>query len=83
MLLRTVFVPIVFWGLLAWDLGSWTPLEYYQNVSEHVMDGVFGAIVELIFNRHFLEPMHSLFVAIVMILYMLLTFVVYAIYGDW
>ncbi|KAI8355918.1 hypothetical protein B0O80DRAFT_35158 [Mortierella sp. GBAus27b] len=79
----SVFVPIVFWGLLAWDRRSWTPLKIYQNVSEHAMDGVFGAIVELIFNRHFLEPVHSLVVATVMILYMLLTFVIYAIYGVW
>lgn len=78
-----MFVPIVFWIFLAWNIGSWTPLELYQNISEHAMDGVLGTIVELIFNRHYLEPVHSLVVAIVMICYMLLTFVIYAIYGDW
>ncbi|KAF9362192.1 hypothetical protein BGX34_006646 [Mortierella sp. NVP85] len=79
----SAFVPIVFWVFLARDIGSWTPLDFYQNISEHAMDGVFGTIVELVFNRHYLEPMHSLVVAIVMTFYMLLTFVIYAIYGDW
>ncbi|KAF9937864.1 hypothetical protein BGZ65_000866 [Modicella reniformis] len=70
-------------GLLSWNMPSWTPLDYYQNISVHAMGGFFGTIVELISNRHFLQPVHSLFVAAVMILYMLLTFVVYAIHGEW
>ncbi|KAI8597190.1 hypothetical protein EDD21DRAFT_386081 [Dissophora ornata] len=79
----SVVVPIVFWTLLASGIGSWTPLEYYQNISEHALDGVFGALVELTLNRHFLQPIHSVFVAFVMILYMLLTFIVHATQGDW
>ncbi|KAF9330307.1 hypothetical protein BG006_006725, partial [Podila minutissima] len=71
-----VIVPIVFWTLL--NTGTLpTPLARWQNISVHLLDGVL-AISELVFNRHFLQPIHSLFVAGVMLFYMFLTFVVYA-----
>ncbi|KAI1318385.1 hypothetical protein EDD11_006723 [Mortierella claussenii] len=79
----SVVVPIVFWCLLASGMGSWTALDYYQNISEHALDGVFGAIGELILSRHFLEPLHSLFVALVMVFYMLWTFITHAIQDRW
>ncbi|KAF8981720.1 hypothetical protein BGZ46_002383 [Entomortierella lignicola] len=79
----SVIVPIVFWSLLASGISSWTPLEYYQNISEHALDGVFGALFEMTLNRHFLQPVHSFFVAAVMILYMFWAFVVYAATGGW
>lgn len=47
------------------------------------MDGVFGALGEVILSRHFLQPIHSFVVAGVMLLYMLMTFVVYASEGTW
>ncbi|KAG0367191.1 hypothetical protein BC939DRAFT_450849 [Gamsiella multidivaricata] len=78
-----VVIPIVFWSYLAWDRASWTRMEYFRNISVHALNGVFGAVVELILNRHFLLPVHSLFVAAVMILYMLMTFLVFAGQGTW
>ncbi|KAF9435916.1 hypothetical protein BGZ76_005240 [Entomortierella beljakovae] len=74
----SVIVPIVFWTLLADGMDEWTPLQIFQNVSEHALDGIFGAVVEVILNRHFLEPIHVIFVAFVMFLFMLWAFVTYA-----
>ncbi|KAF9976920.1 hypothetical protein BGZ73_007537 [Actinomortierella ambigua] len=75
-------VPIVFWTMLSMGMNKMTTLEKWQNVSVHAVDGVI-AVSELIFNRNFLVPRHSLFVAIVMLFYMFLTFVVYASDGTW
>jgi hypothetical protein len=58
-------------------------MALYQNISVHAMDCVFGAFGELILNRHFLQPIHSFFVAGLMILYMFVTFIVYANEGTW
>ncbi|KAF9928101.1 hypothetical protein FBU30_002637 [Linnemannia zychae] len=79
----SVVVPIVFWTLLSEGMNNWSALAMYRNVSVHAMDGVFGALGELILSRHFLQPVHSLVVAGVMVLYMFLTFVVYANEGTW
>ncbi|KAG0270252.1 hypothetical protein BGZ95_001764 [Linnemannia exigua] len=79
----SVVVPIVFWTLLSKGMSSWTPMAMYQNISVHAMDGVFGALGELILSRHFLQPVHSILVAGVMLLYMLMTFIVYASEGTW
>ncbi|KAF9939379.1 hypothetical protein BGZ67_009604 [Mortierella alpina] len=79
----SVIVPIVFWTLLASDMSGWTALDLYQNISVHAIDGVFGAIVELVLNRHFLQPIHSFLVAGVMVLYMCLTFIVHKTMGIW
>ncbi|KAF9190567.1 hypothetical protein BGZ51_008418 [Haplosporangium sp. Z 767] len=76
-------VPLVFWTLLATGVSEWSAVEIYTNISVHALDGVFGALIELIFNRHFLQPVHSLFVAGVMVLYMCLTFVVHETMGTW
>jgi len=76
-----IIVPIVYWTMLNVG-GSMTALGTWQNVSVHAVDGVF-AIFELIFNRHFLQPIHSVVVAAVMVLYMLLTFVVRKTEGYW
>ncbi|KAF9348216.1 hypothetical protein BGX26_000365 [Mortierella sp. AD094] len=79
----SVIVPIVFWTLLASGMNKWTPVEFYQNISEHALDGVFGALFEMILSRHFLQPIHSLFVAAVMLMYMCWSFVVHATTGKW
>ncbi|KAF9995360.1 hypothetical protein BGZ80_011242 [Entomortierella chlamydospora] len=75
-----VVVPIVFWTLLAKNLP--TGFGAWQNASVHAVDGVF-AIFELIFNRHFLQPIHSFVVAGVMVLYMFLTFIYHKTSGNW
>ncbi|KAF9897186.1 hypothetical protein BX616_006042, partial [Lobosporangium transversale] len=80
-----IIVPIVFWTMLNKsneDLENMSTLHSWTNASVHAVDGA-SAIFELVFNRHFLKPMHSLFVAGIMILYMLLTFVVHATEGIW
>ncbi|KAG0051470.1 hypothetical protein BGZ83_003755 [Gryganskiella cystojenkinii] len=79
----SIVVPIVFWTLLTAGMKYWTPLDWYQNLSVHALDGLFGAIVELTLNRHVLEPIHSIFVAGVMVLYMFLTFIVHKTQGLW
>ncbi|KAF9155756.1 hypothetical protein BG015_008686 [Linnemannia schmuckeri] len=79
----SVVVPLVFWTLLSKGMSSWTAMAMYQNISVHAMDGVFGALGELVLSRHFLQPIHSFLVAGVMLLYMLLTFIVYAREGTW
>ncbi|KAF9938351.1 hypothetical protein BGZ67_000256 [Mortierella alpina] len=76
-----IIVPIVYWTMLNVG-GNMSALATWQNVSVHAIDGVF-AIFELIFNRHFLQPIHSVIVAAVMVLYMLLTFVVRSTKGIW
>ncbi|KAF9086693.1 hypothetical protein BGX23_008650 [Mortierella sp. AD031] len=76
-------VPLIFWTLLSKGMGKWTALAMYQNISVHAMDGVFGALGELILSRHFLQPIHSLVVAGIMVLYMFMTFIVYANEGIW
>lgn len=79
----SVVVPLVFWTLLSSGMSLWTPMAWYQNVSVHAMDGVFGFLGELILSRHFLQPIHSFVVAGIMLLYMLMTFIVYAREGTW
>ncbi|GJJ75550.1 hypothetical protein EMPS_07908 [Entomortierella parvispora] len=79
----SIVVPIVFWTLLTAGMSSWSSLTWYQNLSVHALDGLFGAIVELTLNRHFLQPIHSVFVAVVMVFYMFLTFVVHKTQGLW
>lgn len=79
----SVVVPLVFWTLLSKGMSSWTAMAMYQNISVHAMDGVFGALGELILSRHFLQPIHSFLVASIMLLYMLMTFIVYAREGTW
>ncbi|KAG0378612.1 hypothetical protein BGX24_003329 [Mortierella sp. AD032] len=79
----SVVVPIVFWTLLSKGMDKWSPMALYQNISVHAMDGVFGALGELILSRHFLQPIHSFLVAGIMLLYMLMTFIVYANEGTW
>ncbi|KAF8949491.1 hypothetical protein BGZ47_000032 [Haplosporangium gracile] len=74
-------VPIVYWAMLN-TRPTMNALGHWQNYSVHAIDGVF-ALFELVFNRHFLQPRHSFVVAVVMILYMLLTFVVKKTKGEW
>ncbi|KAG0326990.1 hypothetical protein BG000_001170, partial [Podila horticola] len=76
-----IVVPIVFWTLLSTGTPT-TALGRWHNYSVHLLDGVL-AISELVFNRHFLQPIHSLFVAGVMLFYMFLTFVVHKTQGTW
>ncbi|KAF9385992.1 hypothetical protein CPC16_007771 [Podila verticillata] len=76
-----IVVPIVFWTLLS-DGPIPTALGRWRNYSVHLLDGVL-AISELVLNRHFLQPIHSLFVAGVMLFYMFLTFVVHKTQGTW
>jgi hypothetical protein len=59
-----------------------TSFGHWKNYSVHAIDGVF-ALFELIFNRHFLQPVHSVVVAFVMLMYMCLTFVVRQTKGTW
>ncbi|KAG0261090.1 hypothetical protein DFQ27_003154 [Actinomortierella ambigua] len=75
-------VPIVFWTMLSVGMDKMTTVEKWQNVSVHAFDGVV-ALSELILNRNVLVPRHSVIVASVMVLYMFLTFVVYASDGTW
>ncbi|KAF9286361.1 hypothetical protein BGZ68_003012 [Mortierella alpina] len=77
-----IIVPIVYWTMLNVAGKNMSALATWQNVSVHAVDGVF-AIFELIFNRHFLQPIHSVVVAAVMVLYMFLTFVVRRTEGKW
>ncbi|KAG0257888.1 hypothetical protein BG011_003702 [Mortierella polycephala] len=77
-----IVVPLVYWTMLNVSGSSADTVEVWQNVSVHALDGVF-AVFELIFNRHFLQPIHSFVVAGVMVLYMLLTFLAYADKGTW
>ncbi|KAG0272089.1 hypothetical protein BGZ95_012169, partial [Linnemannia exigua] len=74
-------VPIVYWTMLN-SGATMNALGHWQNYSVHAIDGVF-ALFELCFNRHFLQPIHSVVVAGVMLLYMLLTFVVKKTKGTW
>ncbi|KAG0217619.1 hypothetical protein BGX33_010016 [Mortierella sp. NVP41] len=74
-------VPIVYWTMLNTS-ETMNALGHWQNYSVHAIDGVF-ALFELIFNRHFLQPIHSYVVAGVMVLYMCLTFVVRRTKGVW
>ncbi|KAF9190263.1 hypothetical protein BGZ51_008794 [Haplosporangium sp. Z 767] len=77
-----IVVPLVYWTMLNVGGSDATPIVIWQNVSVHALDGVF-VIFELIFNRHFLQPVHSFVVTGVMILYMFLTFLAYADKGTW
>ncbi|KAI1311952.1 hypothetical protein EDD11_003232 [Mortierella claussenii] len=77
-----IIVPIVFWTMLSKGMEHMSTLGSWTNASVHAVDGV-SAVFELVFNRHFLEPIHSLVVAGIMILYMLLTFVVRRTEGVW
>ncbi|KAG0378221.1 hypothetical protein BGX24_004443 [Mortierella sp. AD032] len=74
-------VPIVYWTMLSTGVPM-NALGHWQNYSVHAIDGVF-ALFELCFNRHFLQPIHSVVVAGVMLLYMFLTFVVKETKGTW
>ncbi|KAF9919900.1 hypothetical protein FBU30_010375 [Linnemannia zychae] len=74
-------VPIVYWTMLN-DGSYMDSFGHWRNYSVHAIDGVF-ALFELVFNRHFLQPRHSVVVAGVMLLYMLLTFVVRKTKGAW
>ncbi|KAG0290614.1 hypothetical protein BGZ96_005927 [Linnemannia gamsii] len=74
-------VPIVYWTMLSTG-ATLTSFGHWQNYSVHAIDGVF-ALFELIFNRHFLQPVHSVVLAFVMMLYMCLTFVVKQTKGTW
>ncbi|KAF9353690.1 hypothetical protein BGX26_008553 [Mortierella sp. AD094] len=77
-----VIVPIVFWTMLANYMKLPTGFGAWQNASVHAVDGVF-AVFELIFNRHFLQPIHSFVVAGVMVSYMFLTFIYHKTSGIW
>ncbi|KAG0328013.1 hypothetical protein BG004_002633 [Podila humilis] len=77
-----IVVPIVFWTLLTGGVNPVTAAGRWTNYSVHLLDGIL-ALSELIFNRHFLQPIHSFFVAGVMVFYMFLTFVVYKTQGTW
>ncbi|KAF9412086.1 hypothetical protein BGZ94_001147 [Podila epigama] len=76
-----IIVPVVFWTLLSTGNPT-TAISRWQNYSVHLLDGVL-AISELIFNRHFLQPIHSLIIAGIMLFYMFLTFIVHKTEGTW
>ncbi|KAG0302737.1 hypothetical protein BGZ98_007271 [Dissophora globulifera] len=80
----SVVVPLVFWPIIAPRIPfKQSRLDIFQSVSEHALNGVFGGIIELVLNKHFLQPIHSMFVAFVIVVYMCWVFLVHATEGDW
>ncbi|KAG0243700.1 hypothetical protein BGW41_001573 [Actinomortierella wolfii] len=75
-------VPIVYWTMLSKGMKNFSNMEKWLNISVHALDGVV-AVSELILNRNVLYSRHSIFVAVILTLYMCLTFVVYASEGTW
>ncbi|KAF8935595.1 hypothetical protein EDD21DRAFT_331470 [Dissophora ornata] len=76
-----IVVPIVYWTMLS--TGAYmSTFASWRNASVHAVDG-FCAVFELVFNRHELQPIHSIVVAGIMVMYMFLTFIIHKTKGIW
>ncbi|KAI7905437.1 uncharacterized protein BX663DRAFT_282223 [Cokeromyces recurvatus] len=77
-----IVTPVVYWSLLAKGNSQEATLNTWINVSVHGVS-FFLMIFEVILNRMKLPVRHVIFPLVIIISYMLMTFIIYACNGFW
>ncbi|KAF9976553.1 hypothetical protein BGZ73_008308 [Actinomortierella ambigua] len=77
-----IVVPAIYWGMLFDPNNTMDPVNEYVDYSHHGVD-LLCMVVELVFNRMDLFPVHVLGPLFFIILYMFLAWVYFAARAEW
>ncbi|KAJ1644035.1 hypothetical protein IWQ61_010463, partial [Dispira simplex] len=77
-----ILIPLVYWPFLSMGFQSSTPLSTYCSIAPHAFTVIMLAIEEVL-NRHRLQLSHVVFVLCILLLYLVLTYIIFAIHGHY